>query len=225
MKSLYWTVVCVFIIRASPFAAPDVDHLLPPEMQQFSKYYELLSSKLGVTEFNCGRVFVIPSFDPEYSVSVYREPSNGGRTTYYVTYVVAASNLSQRTDTGVYPEKGESVKTRRIDAAIPEHVAELVRQVWQRMLTGSQRPRPTPTPSRQMIAFDGTLVDFSLERPNATQLSGELDVSIPPPGRKTKELVALARLLVSYCQANPAERPSIAKRIDHKANELLAALK
>ena len=203
--------------------ASDVDHLIPSHRQREPQYYSLLSSLLGLTGFDCGRTIVVPAFEPEYSVSVYTR-SGAGASTYGVTYVIAETNVWQRTNEG--RDRTAVPKVRRFDAEIPEQTAHLLREIWMGMLTGPQRPRPTPTPRREIVISDETSVELSLQRWGSPMLFGEIDnISVRPPGKKKQELVRLSWLLVEYCKTNPKQRPAIVKRIDDKANALLALLK
>jgi hypothetical protein len=200
------------------------DHLLPSDRGEHLAYYQLLEQLLGTSKFDCGRAIVMPSFEPEYSISLYKT-ADAAVSSYYVTYFTAETNLWQRTNGGRDSQKAASLKARRIDVAIPETSALILREVWERMLTGSHRPRPTPPPKSRIISFDGTSVEYSLPSKRESILAGELNVSIRPPGKKTTEFVLLTKLLVDYCRASPSRRANFADRIDQKAIALLASLK
>jgi hypothetical protein len=214
----------VATLHSTGFAADsDIDHLQPVVLTEFPKYRQVLKSKLCVSPADCGRALTRQSFAPEESVSVYRVRGNNAWR-YQVTYTVAEDNLWQKTDAGRKLPKAKSVGVRRIDAAISDRIAATLRNVWIRMLSGSQRPRPTPAPTQILAPTEGSIDEFCVERGSGSQLCGELDVSIPPPGTKTKKFVGLSGLLVEYCKAKTNERSAISSRIETEAKSLLSDL-
>ena len=72
----------------------------------------------------------------------------------YVTYTEVERNVERLTDMGRHSEAAAAVKVDRTDVEIPQHSVKLVGRVWRQMLTGLQRPRPTPIPERQVITVD-----------------------------------------------------------------------
>lgn len=226
MKSVCTIFVALLVIGASSTGWPessDVDHLQPIDLNRFAQYREVLKSKLCLTPADYGRAIARPSFTPEETVSVYSS-GHARQARFQLTYLIAADNLWQRTDAGHYPERARSVRVHRIDAEIPQRTAELVSEVWLRMLSGSQQPRQTPPPQRQTISVEGTIDEFWLEREDGRALFGEIDTSIPPAGPKTKALLNLSRTLVDYCKAEPVKRPAFAAKINMQATELLSRL-
>lgn len=199
----------------------EVDHLLPADGQPFAKYDAILLSKLDATPFQYGRTIVMPSFEPEYSISVYKRSSSCGRSACYVAYAEVERNVDQLTNTGRNSEPAAGVKVERIDVQIPNKSAELLGRVWRQMLTGPQRPRPTPVPERQVITVDGTLVKFSIPQSNGAPLSGVLEDTGSFPGVKTRGLMFLVKLLLQYCHAKAGEHQFIVHQIDEQAAELL----
>lgn len=111
------------------------DHLAPLAQvdERITKYQALLRAKLGITPFDCGRVLNEPSFEPESVVSVY-SPVQGGQQRYHVTLVTAKANIWQETESMHHVDKAAAVNIERIDAEIPQGVAEHIRQVWLQML-------------------------------------------------------------------------------------------
>jgi hypothetical protein len=166
---------------------------------------------------------LLPPFDPESTTSVYSVSTNG-RPTYYVTDISAAANLWQRTDGVRYPTRAKDIKVKRLDAQIPKRTAQLIKEVWLQVLKGPNGPRPIQPPPR-VIALDVTHAEFSLARPDAAPLRGDLDFSLSFPGRRTKQLVDILNRLYDYCKAGPSERPAIAEKIDRQATHLLADLR
>jgi hypothetical protein len=210
------------IASVQPLIASYADHLLPVEPERNPKYWKILMSKIGVAPFNCGRAIILPAFEPEGATSVYGLSKNG-RTSYYVTDVSARKNVWQQTDGARFPEKGQLVGVERRDAEISAHTALLVREVWMRMLSGPQTPKPTP-PQREVVTLDATTVEFSLELPNRPPLRGELVLSEPYRGKKTEQLVDLWNRLFEYCKAAPHKRSAIADDIERRATQLLSLL-
>lgn len=217
----------VAIVTIACFASAEVrtgdrantDHLSPVNRgdESINKYRALLAAKLGVTPFDCGRVVDTSSFGPETFVSVYSQMRNGRRV-YYVTSVQAEANLWQRTKSMHEVGKARGVGVRRIDAEIPQSIAQTIRQIWLRMLHDL---RPAPPLGLEFV-MNGYL-DFSIQQSAAHSLDGEL--GLPAPGPKTQALVKISDGLWEYCQATPAKRPAIANKIDLEVKHLLAQLK
>lgn len=199
----------------------DADHLDPVHLEWNQNYRKLALSKLCVTRFDCGRTFTLPAFTPESCVSVYSAANKGPRK-YFVTYSEPEDSLWQRTDGGNRPRSAHGLKVQRIDADIPAETAEVLKKVWDRMLGDVRPENGSSSPSGwRMISVDGTDVEFSIERPNTRPFYGTLNVSLPPPGKKTKQLISLSNALIDYCKATPQKRPAIAERIDRDAKRLL----
>ena len=210
-------------ISAESFVRPELDHLAPVNLNEHPSYRKMLTSKLCVTPFNFGRAILLPPFDPESSTSIY-SVSNNGKVSYYVTEISATANIWQRTDAVRFPERAKEVKVHRLDAKLPAETAELIKQLFARMLEGRHGPKRLPSQDRTII-LDATHAEFSLERPNSTSLYGDLDFSLSFPGRKTKQLVDIWNRLYDYCKAPADERRTIASDIDQRAKRLLGDLK
>jgi hypothetical protein len=73
------------------------------------------------------------------------------------------------------------------------------------------------------LTTDATQTEFSLQAPNGIQLWGQLDVSLVRQGKHVRNLLALCRLLVDYCKANPRDKPSIEHAIQMTAVQLTGA--
>jgi hypothetical protein len=166
---------------------------------------------------------VEPAFAPEYSVSVYSRPSASRPRRYFVTYVTGDRNLWQATDAGRHARQAEAAKIRRVDCEIPGGAAYLARQAWIQMLSGSQRPKPMREEDVARTT-DATIAEFSIQLPHGKTLYGEFPVELPP-GRKTRMLVKLGDTLVDYCKAKPADRQTIAAKVERNATRLLEMLK
>jgi hypothetical protein len=109
------------------------DPLIVPS-GEFPKYHELWSSLLEVTPYDCGRLIVLPAFDPETSISVYSIRDRAGRTNYRVTWIASDRNLWQQTNWRQPEQARKKVKPSRIDADIPATTALLLRKVWTNIL-------------------------------------------------------------------------------------------
>lgn len=118
------------------------DIMLPE--RPYAKFRRLLAVKLGPTTFDCGRIIVMPAFEPEFAVSVHSSDVSNTKRTYYVTCVTAADNLWQKSDMVQYPRRAEQVRTDRIDAEIPETTAKLLRDAWLVMLQAAKN-KPAPS--------------------------------------------------------------------------------
>ena len=130
--------ISVGITALSNAAAPSGrNRLFEVDLTEFPRYRLIWLNKLGLTPFDCGRMMVEPAFAPEHSVSVYSRPSNGRSRKYFVTYATVDRNLWQPTDIGRHPRRAEATKVSRVDCEIPASAADLVRQAWIQMLSGS----------------------------------------------------------------------------------------
>ncbi len=215
----------IFFASFTARCGSNEDHLRPLALERNQSYRNVSLAKLAPTRFDCGRAFTLPAFKPESCVSVYSSSSGTPRHVYFVTYATLHESLWQRTDGGNQPEKAAGLRVDRLDAEIPAKTAELIRQVWRGMLEGTRKAKVPSSNAWNTISIDGTDVEFSIERPNARALYGTLNVSLPIPGEKTKELVKLSELLADYCKAKPAERSRVATEIDRQANDLRGQLK
>jgi hypothetical protein len=208
-------------LQIVPFST---DRLFQVELTEFPTSRAILLSKLGPTQFDCGRVIFKPAFAPEYSVSVYSRSLGRGQTKYLVAYIAVDQNLWQVTDAGGKPRRAQGLKTRRIDCEIPQRTAEKVKQAWIGMLSGNQQPKPMREEDVARTT-DATVVEFSIQLSPARILYGEtveVDLLLR---RKTRVLVDLAKTLVNYCKAKQTDRAAIALKIDRKATRLLGMLK
>jgi hypothetical protein len=225
VRTLRFIIVSLLTFHVA-FAGFDVDHLVPIDPSWSPKFRRILAEKLGTTAFNCGRIVIRPPFQkPEESVSVYSAQSPKQQPTYFVTYIVAKENIWDRTDGGDSPERANGVNVQRVDAKIPEKTAELIKEVWLRMLEGVHGQFPPQGEEREVVPGDATLIEFSLQRPHGTALYGQVNVFLEAQRKNVKALMRLSDDLVAYCKAHPANRPAIASKIDDESTRLLAELK
>ena len=182
-------------------AAPsESDRLFQVDLKEFPRYRLIWLNKLGPTPFDCGRMMVEPAFAPEYSVSVYSQPSATRQRRYFVTYVTADRSLWQATDAGRHAKEAEPAKIRRVDCEIPSSAAHLAKQAWIQMLSGSQRPRPMRKEDAAR-STDATIAEFSIQLAHGKTLYGEFPVELPP-GRKARALIELGDILSTIAKRN-----------------------
>src|ERR1041384_6803384 len=111
------------------------DYLASVDLKKDQSYRHILDDKLNLTPFNCGRSVVMPPFEGEGTTSVY-SLGKGGKRVFYVTNVSASENLWQKTDACHLPARAKQVTVSRFDAEIPQHAAELIKEMSLRMLQG-----------------------------------------------------------------------------------------
>lgn len=210
------------LIQQTTAVSADMDHLVPVDTKRHRTYRKIFTSKLGLTPFDYGRIIFLPSFEGESSLSIYCSAHKSARPNIcFITSVRARDNLWQLTDAGREAAKAQSAKVHRVDAEIPQETAALVKEAWQKMLA-NVKERESLRSDEETIPIDGTSIEFSIERSNT---SGEVNLWLPTQGKKVKTFIELTHFLTDYCQAKSIDRSSIAKRINRKANELLALIK
>ena len=195
------------------------DHLSPVDLsdKKTNSYRSLLTQKLGLTPFDCGRVVDDSSLGPEGIVSVYSQVQNRRRV-FYVSSVEATANIWQRSNSMRDIAQAKAVGIRRVNAEIPRVVAQHVSEVWLRMLR-DQRPF-----ERSRVEFElAGYLQFSIQQTHGARLEGEL--WLPPQGPKTRALVKISESLWKYCKSSRENRAPIARTIDSEARQLLAQLK
>jgi hypothetical protein len=215
---------CGALAAGSLVASSAKDDYIQPVNFARDKVYRKLSSGLCSTGFDCARVLTVPAFSAERCVSVYSTQINE-RPLYFVTEIIPGESLWQRTDGGNHPERARDVKIKRIDAQIPAATATRVRRVWAEMLSRARPKRQPPINEVRVISTDATMMEFSIDKRRDRILWGELNVSLPIPGKRTKALVDLSEKLARYCEAKASQRRAIADDIDAEADQLLADLK
>jgi hypothetical protein len=205
-------------------AAKQPDHLVPIDfVDRHEKIFrEYLYRRLCLTDFNCGRYLVTPSFvKAEVAVSLYSRRDAAGATKCYVTLVEAADNLRDWTDAGKLPDRAKKVKVRRIDAELSPTACALMKEVWTRMLSGPQLPRPEYR--TDVVWGDATGGEFSIKLPNGKILRGETEL-VPDLGKNTTALMEIGDGLIDYCKAPASKRPGMLVKIEEKAKAILVRL-
>jgi len=214
-------VLLILTVTAALSAAAVPDQPRPVDPQE-AKYRALLYQKLCLTPFDCGRIIVMPPFQKsEISVSIYSRRCSAGAIEYYATSVEAADNLRDSSDAGRFPDRAKRVKVRRIDAPIPEKTAQLLKQVWLRMLNHVQRPADL-----DMLGFvytDPTELEFCIG--TQTRVSCRETPWAPSLPKKMLLFTDLAETLPNYCAAHAAARSALAQELDRRAGALLRMLK
>jgi hypothetical protein len=210
------------LLLQSAFGGTKRDPFLKVDLNEFPKYRRVWSAKLEVTPFDCGRFVSLPAFEPESSVSVYSYQRKDGTTVYRVAYIEAENNIWQASDMVRNRKEAMAVKTRRIDADIPESTALLLRKVWSTLLPGDHPTRST-TP-RDVIPIDTPIFEWSLQRLHGPSLRVQANfyVALTKATDLRKLFADLSGVtLTAYCKAEPSKRPAIASRIDREAKALL----
>jgi hypothetical protein len=212
VKTNLWTITSIFAVAVSfvtPYTAGSErdDHLVPAD-PLFQKYRQFLTSKLGHSPFNCGRVFIEPAFNGESAISVYCVSAKHLGQKCRVTYAEASDNLWQRTNALQNVERASRVKIRRIDAEISTATALSVRSTFSRILKMTQ-PHTTREGERRRLTTDATQTEFSLAVQGESQLWAQPDVSLVRQGEQIRNLLNLSRLLVDYCKAEGRDKPHI----------------
>jgi hypothetical protein len=213
---------CVFLLLVNTASTNGVsDHLLPVKTNEDARYRELLKKLLCPTPFDCGRLIVEPPFQyGEESISVYSKGTEE-KDRYCVSYLVASDSLRDVSDDGTNVERAQRVKIARIDAELPPTTAKLTKQVWKRMLFGSQAPRDWQHAPEKYYG-DPTIAEFSIQF-DSKVIRGQAPM-IPELGKKTKAFSQIGELLIGYCKAKADKRETILAEIDAKARQLLSQL-
>ncbi len=216
MKRLFVSIIFAALatVDAASAAEKKSDYLEPVFRDDplNNKHLELVTTKLGITPFDYGRLITIPSFVPESCLSMYSTVKSDGRK-YYVTYTEATSYLRRLISLRKKSKEDEGTHVKRFDAEISKETAEKVRQIWMQMLK-QKRVRPPWNEVQDPI------LEFSIQRSGKPLLEAQL--TMPPLGPKTEALVKLSDALSEYAQAPNDQK---ARAIGEQAKRLLEMLK
>ncbi len=220
MTATFWRLLTcsLVLVLVHSGSAGRRDPLILPS-GEFPQYQQLWSSLLEVTPYDCGRLVVLPAFEPEASISIYCvRGGTSGKTNFRVTWISTDKNLWQKT-TWRRPEQAmKNVKVRRIDADIPAETALLLRNVWTEML-GSVR-HGLESQHKDYLVLDSTRFIWSIQRSSGPPLRAELNRYI----EITPEMASFAHLtealLTKYCHAPSSQRTAILKEIGREAKRL-----
>jgi len=220
MKQILTVGILVFFCHGAPLAtlchASTVDHLVPLEENYglLLQYERLSREKLLVTPGEIARFISLPgSGSVETSVSVYQMPGKSGSLPgdYWVTVTQASKSLWEATQSDSKPE---TVKVERLDAPLPQVVAQSVHDAWVRML---MRIKPA-SKSEDEVMVDSTQEIFSASKSDGTVMEGQAPTH---PGPKTKGHIEIAFSLIEYCDKPPALRNKIARDIQKHVRKLI----
>jgi hypothetical protein len=211
------------------------DHLVPEAgILNAADYRWSYSKKLRTvllreaTPYFTARLVCIPSFDPEWMVTVIRECEEGQYApdhphTYFVEYTGAEKSLW-------YAKKFRKVNVKRVRANFDRETAEAVAEVWRRMLRDVRYPEASEIGRVE----DATTMHFSRAVP--VQHQGSIDrhagfeegylttPTVPPRGPMTRELIAIGEALRTYALSEAEEREKLLPKIRAQADQLLAKL-
>ncbi len=169
--------------------------------------------------YHQARMVCLPSFAPEWVVSVVRHDEGlltpDAQLTYFVEYAVAEKSLSGEGPFG-------DVKVRKSRASIDRKTAETVQEVWRLMLRGVRYP------DKDRDGLDGETYRFSrgvphLDRGRPSPLEGGFEhgqIWSPDDDSSTGELVAIGECLKKYALAKPEEKEKLRSEILAKSSRL-----
>lgn len=190
-------------------APESFDFLVPVDKEGGKELRAFLECKLWLTDGNFGRMTVMPSWQPEFSVAVYSKDGSG---LCYVTLTEAARNLEEVIDQQV--TSSTTIKVYRFDAQISAAAASALKRVWAEML---RRISLMHTKEPSTLPTDGETVEFSLARSNGEQIIGQMP---DYPGTEVTAFRDIGGLLVKLAKSAPALRPKLVQQIEHDANGL-----
>lgn len=216
--------IAFVLMLLAHLASAAVDYLLPISAEQFASYRAVLSQKLAVRRFDCGRLVIKPSLgQPEEAVSVYSVKRNDGDQTYRVAYAQASGSLWEATDGGRRPAREKQIFVNRSEVELDGKTAELIKRVWIRMLTGPRAPRQWEV-APEFIYQDPTVAEFAIELSPENIARGEVPI-VDDLGPRTRLFVQLGQTLVSYAKAPRQRREQTANVLRARAERLLHILK
>ena len=207
--------------------------------EPMSYYLELRNILLGEHNNRLCQLFVLPSFDPEWTVYVVRDDETKGEA--QVIFKSMKSNLwhkmlgqiMENTPGNVFSFGEESQKpalaqlNKPIDRAtvtISESTVTLLEQVWSEMLSRVHYTKLEEDKDEMTIILDGTGYHIShYYQKWAGTRSGS--TYSPEKGSNPYALVQLGYELRRYAIANEKDLPQIENTIIDKANALLEKLK
>ncbi|MBF9221784.1 hypothetical protein [Hymenobacter ruricola] len=219
MKTKLLWLLATCLLGAAPktplLAQAMEDHLLPSqgyfasyahERPYYPKVQEALCA--GLSDTPLARVVVLPSFSPEYALSLEEKAHK-----YYLTYRVcltSAWGALQRKET-----KPVAVSTVTVELGAPAAVA--VASAFNKAILQTKYPAPTEGFS---VRLDGTTYAFITFQRGVGLQSGE--TWSPVAGTKMGKLVAIVETLKKVT-ITPADQPLQAELLQ-QARQLLATL-
>ncbi|MBJ6108862.1 hypothetical protein JAO73_07575 [Hymenobacter sp. BT523] len=170
------------------FAQQAKDHLLPSdgyftsfahERAYYPRVREVLCA--GLTDTPVAQVVVLPSFTPEYVLSLEERAAK-----YYLTYRICETSVWASLQDKSQPPVSVKTTTVELNPPAAQAVASAVAQAI------SQTHYPEPSTSRS-LGFDGTTYDFSHFQLGVGLQGGQ--TWSPRAGTKMSDLVALVTTL------------------------------
>jgi hypothetical protein len=222
----YAVAIVAMLLIHEPSAMIAQDHL-EPEAGVLSPGSDLDYAKRlrdvlmeDAAKSHLARMVCLPSFDPEWMVTVVREKGErfNAPHTYFVEYVVAETKLYRA-------ENAQDLKVKRVRAPLDLDTAEFLNKTWRRML------RRTRYPKEKRLGADGVSYHFSRSVPmidggREDRLAGWEHGTIwtPDEGSLCGELVAIGEKLKDYALAQPEDRQKLGSAIRDKSIRLTVKL-
>ena len=195
------------------------DHLIPVSFDSELEYRALLIQKLFLSTAEYGRAVIMPSAASEGESSVGVYSSGGAQPEVRVAYAKAERNIwYAQSESNPNRSHEPPVKVSHIETSIPGSTAVAIRRAWKQMLC---QTRPSVRTGNERVVVDATDVEFSLVDREGEALYGR---SPQERGKNTEDLYQLVKLLVSYCEAEPSKRFTMAQKIENDANGLIARI-
>jgi hypothetical protein len=223
IPSPFWAIILLVLFQVSlgrrSVADEKADNLAlidaQSEAASEAEYKHLYESQLFLTPGDLARFVQLPGplADSEVAVSLHKTTKRGHASKYELTLTRSKIRLADAVSTN--PKRRDDMlkasPAQRIDAPCPESMAMAINRLWLIMLKQAQ-----PDPCAECIA-EGPSQIFS-----ATAENGRLLRAMTPikPLHDTIELTDLGRALVEYCDALPALRSALARRVEEQARRL-----
>jgi hypothetical protein len=179
---------------------PQPDHLVPARRP--GEYESKIAKALFATDGRFGRMVVLPSFEPEFCLSVHADIPEASlkkhdgwwsvpdeEKTYMLTLTYAASSIWGTIPQGGEKAKNESIRVKRTDRKISLELAVAIQRVWGKAL------QLTRYPSAASNGADGTTYQFSVWVRGLGDLQGE---TWSPQRGLPKDLVDAGTDLVAF---------------------------
>ena len=257
MKSIFTiNILLIFVIKSSLYSSKIARNHLEPEDSHlanliddssYREYNDIMGYPLEVVKVfskvfdrNVSfRVFITPSFTPEYAIAVKREGEK-----YLALKLTIDSPLwleehlrmfedgrilmfdldEQKVEDAAEPKKTEkqptkrnrSVETTEFLVEIDKETYNLLSDLWSDMILSTRYP------TKPRLVEDGTTYHFSMWIRERGTVSGE--TSSPDSNSQTGILVEIAELLSDLCESNNNMRSQIIEKIKEKANILNLSL-
>jgi hypothetical protein len=211
------------------FTASAQDHLEPErggmnQIEEIWQYEKKLRAVLMKDAAPCylARMVCLPSFEPEWMVTVAWEDEGEDRAdaprTYFVEYAGVEKQLWPR-------KKFRKVGVKRMRANLDRETAEAVHEVWRRMLHAVRYPEEDRFGTDgEFYQFSRMVPLFNQGRPNVPGGFEEGQIWSPDDGSLTLELIAIGEKLKEYANAPPEERDKLRAEVRALADQLKAKL-